>query len=174
MLFQYCYWITEYKKKWHSWRNMSWNTAKLREKIFPFQGLTIFNIESAWIGGNLDWQKLCHNSIFCSASLVSASYTSVAILRAASLASGSLSFSKSAATSISSANPNCSISSRPCCSHSHTNLRTVHRHKNNNVKERVNVYHMIVMSTHHLWDTRGERSSSLGPDPKVFVTHIYP
>ena len=73
----------------------------------------ILTMDWASMGCKFDWQKLCHASCFCSSFSVNALYIEFAILLAASLASGSLSFNNPAATWTNETNPSSFIPSKP-------------------------------------------------------------
>lgn len=136
----------------------------------------IFTMDWALMGDKLDWQKLCHASCFCSSLSVKASYTEITILLAASLASGSLSFNKSAAIWTNAINPISFIPSSPC-QFNHTNFNLwfpMYFLKVAQIGRQMKSPSLMLMENYQLGDTFWDRNGSLGSDSGVSMVNIRP
>lgn len=129
----------------------------------------ILIIDWPWRAGKLDSQKFCHDSCFSYSSFSGNDlYTDMAILRAASLASGSLSFSKLAAAWTSGTNPN-SCKSLKLCNQSHNCYFGQYQLKKGKPQELIA---QTITCDYHSGDTIGDGNSSFSPDPNIGMAGI--
>lgn len=112
-LLQTVLWSPTHVKTTFTWKDIQHQNTTWLTFTKPYWEVVILAMDWAWIGDKLDWQKLDHASCFCSSFSTKTLYIEIKTLRAASLASGSLSFNKSAPIWTKLTKPYSFISSKP-------------------------------------------------------------